>query len=647
MKNKIVKTFESFVANKNFKFEESIINPILEYIRDNQDELTKKENLPILAKLGYMYNTLWYAGRLCWGYDGELRGGKLMEVDEDGEEYTYGDCEDNPKYKIEMCNPHNEQIEDLIYDAWSMHVSNDFGVKYEDFYRIVYEGEELSDHKKLYLKVNKTLDDWVEIMTHKDYEYRSKTRKEVLNHLLCVIGNGFTFDKNGFLIGSGGAGVNSAEYGDWKNAKFTGELKKIVDNIMSMPELKATLEKQEEVVRKSREEREKSTREVDDLMKSVAKHMNIDITGLSSREIMDRITDKREGGKKKVEKYKKYYPISRSSDIYTIVDKESLRRSGIEKIDPSYIKGAIEVCNDILAHQEEEEPNNVKMAKTILSKIEGTYVEFDKYGLLEDIKIAFLNLTDNFGFKENLRDDSIGNYYNIYINDTAQSQYADNNYHLKIICNNPDMPKGFSNNIDYLKDTSIYSDIVESLDKIRLLKDIKEVLFYYTSYNTHSSIDIDLYKNSHEYQTEIKENEKQFVELGFEVGKNLIRLNLPKVNLILETTKPKPLGSKHPNNKDGKGYFSLNKPFYVIDGDFKLELRIDERGVNLISGNVPRDPRRKAIYDWVLSTHKEIKDGNSEYGTYSHENRKNEGKLYLYAHTLMMALRDNQDKLKI
>lgn len=647
MKNKIVKTFESFVANKNFKFEEVVINPILEYIRDNQEELTKDENLPILGKLGYMYNTLWYAGRLGWGYDSELRGGKLKEVDEDGDEYNYGDCEENPKYKIEMCNPQNDRIEDLIYDAWGMHVTNGFGPSYDEFYKIIYDGEEMTELKKLNLKKDKTLDDWVEINMHKDYKYRSKSRKDVLNHMLCVIGNGYDLNKDGFISSSSGTGLDKAEYGDWKNAKFTGELKSIVDNIMNMPEIKITLEYQE---KKAKEYKDKSIdKRTDDLLMKVAKSMNIDVDGLSMKEIMELIIgDGKKPEKPKVEPYVKYYPISKMSEICRMVDKEFLTRMGIEKVDPSYIKGAIEVCNDILAHESEEEPNNVKYAKTILNKIKGTHVEFDKYGLLEDIKISFLTLTDNFGYKENLNSNDIGNYYHIYLNDTSKNEYADNNYFIRINCINPDMPLGISNDIDYLKDTSIYDDLLESIEKIGLLKDIKELLFYYTHTPTVSEISISLYKNGHEYKTEVKENESQFKKLGFIVGKNYIRLDLPKVGLSLETFKPEPLGSKHPNNKDGHGYFSKSKEFTVIDGDFSLKLNIDERGFNIIRGNVPRDDRHKAIYDWVLKTHKEVKDGDSGYGSYNSNDRTGkDGSKNLYAHTLMLALRDNQDKLDI
>jgi len=49
------------MINKHFKYEEKVIDVILTLIKDNQEYLTQPENLPQLAKLGYMYNTLWYS----------------------------------------------------------------------------------------------------------------------------------------------------------------------------------------------------------------------------------------------------------------------------------------------------------------------------------------------------------------------------------------------------------------------------------------------------------------------------------------------------------------------------------------------------------------------------------------------------------
>jgi len=45
------------------KFESKVINPILKVIEKNQDYLCKPENLPQLAKLGFMFNNQIQFGR--------------------------------------------------------------------------------------------------------------------------------------------------------------------------------------------------------------------------------------------------------------------------------------------------------------------------------------------------------------------------------------------------------------------------------------------------------------------------------------------------------------------------------------------------------------------------------------------------------
>jgi len=88
-----------------YKFEKNIIDVLLNTIKEYQVYLTQPENLPQLAKLGYIYNVLWYGGRICYGYKG------ILHKSENGE------CEDNAKYKIEMCNPQTLKIQSLIYGA--------------------------------------------------------------------------------------------------------------------------------------------------------------------------------------------------------------------------------------------------------------------------------------------------------------------------------------------------------------------------------------------------------------------------------------------------------------------------------------------------------------------------------------------------
>ena len=65
------------------KYEKHVIRPILDIIEKYQDFLCKPENLPQLAKLGFMFEKLWYAGGVSYGYNGIVQKGG----------YT---CENNP-----------------------------------------------------------------------------------------------------------------------------------------------------------------------------------------------------------------------------------------------------------------------------------------------------------------------------------------------------------------------------------------------------------------------------------------------------------------------------------------------------------------------------------------------------------------------
>ena len=99
------------------------------------------------------------------------------------------------------------------------------------------------------------------------------------------------------------------------------------------------------------------------------------LAGKKLNMIMNTLLKGKEDEDEEDKKYKPYYPISTSSTIWYIADKESQRRKGINKIDQSYIDGAIEVCKDILAHEKEETDNpypskNVEYAKKILGKLQ-------------------------------------------------------------------------------------------------------------------------------------------------------------------------------------------------------------------------------------------------------------------------------------
>lgn len=658
MKRKIVKTYEAFIddksINKHFKFEENIIDPILSCIRDNQEYLTQPENLPQLAKLGYIYNTLWYDGRICWGYDGILRG-NAKTTDEDGEETGYSDCEDNPKYKIEMCNPHNDDIENLIYDAWAMHVMDSEGkshVTADDFFDIIYKGKPLTDLEIKMLKVNKTFDEWVEIKTDKNYRYKSlyPDRRSVADHLLCTIGNGYGWNRDGFIIEeAGGADQDKAMYGDWQNAKFSPEIKKVVDKVLSYPEVKKTIEAAhdyiESVKRKRKEEEDKRWKGIRSIVSGDSDDDEI------SDEELDKIIKSiynKKFGKTETEEYKEpyrqYYPISSSSDIYAILSDEKRNRIGVAKFDQSYIDAAIEICKEIMEHESEERKGNVDFAKKLLNKYKiANYdvpKEIDKYALLNDIQDAFLYITDNFTKKESNSQLQRGEY-TLYLNDTRNSDYADNNYYFRLSLKGYNLPKGYSNNIEYLKPISIYDEVKSTLNRLSQLKDIKVISTYVNNGPSDKpELIINMYVNNNKHQLEKLKFDDEFVKKGFQVGSNALILETN--DYILYTGKPDILGSSHPNSKPGYEFFNTNKPFIVYGKGWNkvCDFMIDERGFNTISST---RGGQNEINRKIKEEFNKMKLSNPDYGLYGikGDDRKYEGKLPLYAHDFMLWLKNN------
>jgi hypothetical protein len=663
---KKVEKYKQFVENlgidRRFKFEEKVIDPILTLIRENQEYLTQPENLPQLAKLGWMYNTLWYSGRVCWGYDGLLIDPSIIkalktaddgDMDEDDENYPYRlvSCEDNPKYKIEACEPQNDEIENLIYDAWGMHVSNNLNTPtYEDFVKKLKEGRELSDLDKKMLKTNKTIDEWVEILTDKRYKYSSiyPNRRSVLNHLLCTIGNGYGLSKDGFVYSeASGADQDEASYGDWENSKFRSDIDKEVNRLLQFPELKATLNtanKYETDIKKKSEEEEKS---------KWGKFA--DILGKGDEEI-EKLLSKIRGSRETREKetYRSYYPISSSSIIFKIADKEAQKREGIRKIDQSYIDAAIEICKDILAHKDEESKEshskNVKMAEEILGKlgVEGfTFKgpEFDKYELLEDIRDVFSDFTDEFdGTEIKTRTRTDYNSWNLYLDDTAVSSYGSNNYFLNVqFSKTNSLPKGSSKSIDFLKSTPFYTGLKHSMQRLKGLKDIKLVTFGYDNVPNDSIysflVQMIVNPNSVKSEKEEEQSDQEFINQGFEVGNSYIIL--PVGDMKITARKPKTLGSSHPMNKSGKEYFSNALQMTIYNNDFTKKLvdfQIDERGFNSCSSQQVND---KKVNEWVLSEHEAMKKSDPGYGY-----GKREGSKYLYVHDFMLWLKENLNNLK-
>ena len=340
------------------KFEARIINPILNAIVKNLDYLTQPGNLGQLAKLGFIYEKLWYAGRYSFGYEGKIKSGY--------------ECENNPKYKLEMCDVGTEEQYDLVYDAWGMHISEGWEIpeSFEGFRDLILNGKTYSELELKMLKPQKTLDEWVEIKTDPEYRYKSlyPNRKSVINNLLCTIGTGYGYSKGFIIEQASGADQDRTLYGKWENAELEPGIQKMVDKVLEDLEVELVIETRRqgylEYQEKEKQKRGQEHRDLIEQIKSAQSDSTLndydDLEGL-----IEAIRNRRNSDPsvKKEEEYRNYYPICEYSNI-TKLNKDS---------DPSYILGAIEICRDILDHIEEEKsqrhPNgNVEYAQEFLQK---------------------------------------------------------------------------------------------------------------------------------------------------------------------------------------------------------------------------------------------------------------------------------------
>lgn len=185
---------------------------ILAIVEKYQDVLCK--NRPALAYIMARWQNMFYAGRICFGYRGCLNIAEL------------GQCENNPKYEFE--DMFDEDNEDVIYDAWACDPTYPLefrermewvrGERYQmsesDFTELgkMETGGEFMD---LLNKKNKTMDDWYNLLGDPRYTYHSlyTTKQAIDDHLLCTIGNGYDWNKDGYLCNNGPSGEDESDYG--------------------------------------------------------------------------------------------------------------------------------------------------------------------------------------------------------------------------------------------------------------------------------------------------------------------------------------------------------------------------------------------------------------------------------------------------
>ncbi len=302
---------------KNFK--KSVVVKVLSIIEANEQYLCKKENLPQMAKLGYILEVLHRVYLVCYGDTGKIKKARYQSSIRD----LINDS------NIEMDN-------DKIYDGWCMHLSERMIFpSFRDFKKLIYEGKALTANEALLIKPKKTFDEWVDVLTNKEYGYHKlyPNRRVVAASLLFFDRNEYVYC-DGFIEGAVSWQSLVSDYGDWQNAVLPEKILNQITKILEMPMVAEAFEVTFEVYEKRKTETKKSEKETDKLRKLVEKI---------------RILQKKEGLLDEFDKNK------RKRDLYpTIIfgDKSPITQF-TEQTHGSYIEAGIEMCKFVLDNKKE------------------------------------------------------------------------------------------------------------------------------------------------------------------------------------------------------------------------------------------------------------------------------------------------------
>lgn len=137
-------------------------------------------------------------------------------------------CSENPKDLVLNAGEKlSEEDSNLLYDAWGVTVSNQR------------EFPDANPELPLDSKQNKTLDEWIELCTDRNYEFRSifPDAHSVESHLICCYGTGMGWNKDGFITDTGPSDVDEAMFANYTRAEdeIRSDLKKQILKIRSNP----------------------------------------------------------------------------------------------------------------------------------------------------------------------------------------------------------------------------------------------------------------------------------------------------------------------------------------------------------------------------------------------------------------------------
>lgn len=349
------------LKDPNKKTIEFLGKRILKIVEKNQEWMVK--NPPALQWLMCHWENIYSAGRCCYGYEGIIKKGY--------------ECENNPKYEIQdRIDYINENIENVIYDAWgntldvlrrpNSQVEYEAGTWSKDVFdkiRIDYRNRKDTDYTLLENKKNKTLDEWVEYLTDKNYQYSSiyPDRRSVINHLLACYGTGYGWNKDGYLAKKAPSESDRTMFSGWELcdiSSFPEKYQEIIEQIIYSDKVQKSIEETIKFrysffIKKNNAEMESNLSFImsvyDDLSEGDQKIKEDELRskdGDKIKEIYEEVMDimrEASGRKEKEDKNFTYYPFSSNYSPMTTLPKN---------VHQSYIDASFEIVEHVLNNKD-------------------------------------------------------------------------------------------------------------------------------------------------------------------------------------------------------------------------------------------------------------------------------------------------------
>ena len=98
-------------------------------------------------------------------------------------------------------------------------------LKKKYFYKLFLETEDMKSIQELFSKKDKTLLEWIDLLMHPSYRFRSlyPDQFSVKDNLLCAIGTEYKWDTNGFIINDEHTDINQYVLPPLENLSFGAE----------------------------------------------------------------------------------------------------------------------------------------------------------------------------------------------------------------------------------------------------------------------------------------------------------------------------------------------------------------------------------------------------------------------------------------